>query len=99
MARFDVHRFPGLPLVVDVQADILGHLTSRVVIPLVEAAAVQREAMPRLKPIVDVHGVQYRLITTDMASVPASTLGERVTNVGDQRETIIDAVDFLMQGF
>lgn len=55
--------------------------------------------MPRLKPLVSVAGVEYRLITTDMAAVPASELAECVANLEDQRQTIIDAVDFLLQGF
>lgn len=38
MARFDVYRFGhGVPYVLDVQADILGEMGSRVVIPLVNA--------------------------------------------------------------
>lgn len=39
------------------------------------------------------------MITTDIAAVPTSLLGERVANLQDQREAIVDAVDFLMQGF
>lgn len=100
MARFDVFQIEraGL-LVVDIQADILSDLDTHVVAPLLPANAANREAMPRLKPLVSVAGIDYRLITTDMAAVPASELVERVANLEDQRHEIIDAIDFLMQGF
>lgn len=100
MARFDVYRIDraGL-LVVDMQADILSDLDTRVVAPLVLANESAREAMPRLKPLVSVAGVNYRLITTDMAAVQARELVERVTNLEDHRHEIIDAIDFLLQGF
>lgn len=100
MARFDVYRFGhGVPYVLDVQADIFGEIGSRVVIPLVDAASITNEAMPRLKPVLWFGDGRYALITTDIAAVPTSLLGERVANLQDQREVIVDAVDFLMQGF
>mgnify|MGYP000937181107 FL=1 len=100
MARFDVYRFGhGVPYVLDVQADILGEMGSRVVIPLVNATAITNEAMPRLKPVLRFGDECYAMITTDIAAVPTSLLGERVANLQDQREAIVDAVDFLMQGF
>jgi hypothetical protein len=55
--------------------------------------------MPRLKPVLRLGDERYALITTDIAAVPTSLLGERVANLQDQREVIVDAVDFLMQGF
>jgi toxin CcdB len=100
MARFDVFRIDRTDvLVVDIQADILSGLDTRVVVPLVPADTVQREAMPRLKPLLSVAGVDYRLITTDLAAVPTSELVACIANLEDQRGTIIDAIDFLMQGF
>ncbi len=102
MARFDVYALTGtraVPLVVDVQAELLSDIGSRVVIPLMPLNAAQRENMPRLKPSVQVNGASYRLITTDIAALPSATLGERVGNISAQRDTIVDAIDFLMQGF
>lgn len=100
MARFDVYEFgQGVPYVLDVQSDIFADIGSRVVIPLVLATSIKNEAMPRLKPILRLADDSYALITTDIGAMPTSLLGARVANLQDQRETIVDAVDFLMQGF
>lgn len=67
--------------------------------PLVPASVASREAMPRLKPLLSVAGTDYQLITTDLAAVPKAELVECVANLEDQRQDIIDAIDFLIQGF
>lgn len=100
MARFDVYRLPGTTmLVLDIQADLFSDLSSRAIVPLIEADLAAREAMPRLKPTLSIDRVDYRMITTDIAAVPANQLTDYVCNSEDQRGTIIDAVDFLLQGF
>ena len=102
MARFNVYRMRDVstvPLVVDVQADLLEDLRTRVVIPLLPLPDAEREAAPRLKPIVDVAGEPYVLLTTDLSAIPISTLGEWVTSIQGQRQAIVDALDFLFQGF
>lgn len=100
MARFDVYRFDGaVPYVLDVQADILGHISSRVIVPLAQSAAMKSEAMQRLKPLLNVNGESFRMIATDISAVPTAQLGECVANLIDQHDVIVDAIDFLMQGF
>lgn len=100
MARFDVYQLRGSKtLVLDIQADLLSALDSRVIIPLVKADLVHREAMPRLKPTIAVVDANYRLVTTDVAAVPVTLLADWVANLEDQRGVIIDAMDFLLQGF
>lgn len=100
MARFDVYKMDGpAPLVIDVQADLLSDLNSRVVVPLLPVAEVPAEAMPRLRPRIRVLSQEYVLSTPEFAAVPTSELGEQVANLDDQRGVIIDAIDFLLQGF
>ena len=100
MARFDVYRLQGAAmLVLDIQADLFSGIGSRVVVPLTYADQAAREAMARLKPAITINGAQYRLITTDIAAVPTNLLGDPIANLEDQRGVIIDAVDFLLQGF
>ena len=100
MARFDVYTFRGdVPLVVDVQAELFEHIGSRIVIPLLRAEDFANEAMDRLKPTFLIDQVAYRLVTTDMVAIPTSLLGDRVGSLEDQRILVIDAIDFLMQGF
>lgn len=102
MARFDVYRFDAraAPLVVDVQADVLEDLASRVVVPLAPVRSAGKEALPRLKPRIVVEGKDYVLMTTDIAALPRARLGRRVGNIEVQhRDDIINALDFLFVGF
>ena len=102
MARFDVFEFKSksAPLIVDVQADILGALATRVVIPLSPLERAEKEALPRLKPILEIGGQPYVLMTTDIAALPVKRFGAFVTNVDtDYRKEITDALDFLLLGF
>ena len=95
MARFDVHQYtmrnsPVLA-VVDVQADILASLATRTVIPLVPGALAKAEMLARIEPFI--------LMTTDMAALKTDALGPVIVNIEDQRQIVIDAIDFLLQGF
>lgn len=102
MARFDVYRLPGrsAPLVVDVQADLLSDLASRVVVPLAPKSSAAHEAMPRLKPVLRVADKDYIFEPTDIAVLPATLLKVPVANVeADHRDDITGALDFLFQGF
>lgn len=102
MARFDVYRYSGreVDLVVEVQADLLSGLNTCVVIPLVLVSQIGEEYLPRLKPIIRIHDEDYLLMTTDLAALPRKSLGEWVVNIEKAyRQEIIDAVDFLFQGF
>jgi toxin CcdB len=100
MARFDVYAFGGMaPLVIDIQASLHSGIGSCVVMPLVPADGFQSETMTKLNPILRVGDAGYRLITTDIVAIPRAMLGERIANLEDQREVVIDAVDFLLQGF
>jgi toxin CcdB len=103
MARFDVLQYaaPGSPVlaVLDVQADLFCALATRMVIPLVPAALGRGEELPRLKPRIDLNGEPFILVTTDMAAMKADALGPFIVNIEDQRHIVIDAIDFLLQGF
>ena len=70
MARFDVYKFDSksVPLVVDVQTNLLTDLSSCVVVPLLPEATAKEEALPRLKPLIQVDGKNYILVTTDIGS-------------------------------
>jgi len=102
MARFDVYRFdsPAALLLVDIQAELLSGLTTRVVLPLVPADSAKGEIAERLKPVLHVDGGAYVLMTTDIGVVAKHRLGERIANIETPyRDTITAAVDFLLQGF
>jgi toxin CcdB len=100
MARFDVYQYSEeVPLVLDVQADLLAGLKTRAVIPLLSHAQAEQEQLPRLKPVLRVKGRNYVMMTTDIGAIKVSELGKLVENLESQRQAIIEAVDFLLQGF
>ena len=102
MARFDVHRptfHAPAPLVVNVQADLLSALATRAVIPLAPYDGAAPEALQRLKPVLRLGHERYVLVTADLTVMHVSEISEPVANLEDQRTTIIDAIDFLLQGF
>lgn len=100
MGRFDVFRLNAkVPLVVEVQADLLSDLASTVVIPLLPEAKASKTPVANLNPSIRVAGVEYRLLTDYIATLPRIRLGTYVVSINDQSSVIMNAVDFLLQGF
>tara|TARA_R110000868_G_scaffold245611_1_gene502128 strand:+ start:423 stop:680 length:258 start_codon:yes stop_codon:yes gene_type:complete len=84
---------------VDVQAEILGDLASRIVIPLRIVEQAEEPPLPRLKPVLVIDDQAYLLLTTDIGAQPLHWLGKPVGNISEHRDEIISAMDFLFQGF
>ncbi|MEM1021620.1 MAG: CcdB family protein [Sphingomonadales bacterium] len=102
MARFDVYRTKSkrTPLVVDVQAEILSDLASRVVIPLSPVIAVGALEISRLSPNLVILDETYVLMTTDLAAVARRQLGPVLQNIETEYGDIVsNALDFLLYGF
>lgn len=103
MARFDVYEYAdeATPLALDVQADLLSGLNTCMVVPLRLKAEGSKDAgFERLRPLVDIEGKTYVLITDYAGAIRRDELGRRVGNIEDDyREEVIDALDFLFQGF
>jgi toxin CcdB len=99
MARFDIYPNPdGEGYLLDVQADILVYLRSRVVVPL-QPKAVAHIPMARLNPVIEVDGSEMVMMTHFLSAVPTSILQAPLANLEPQRDVILDAMDFLQQGF
>jgi toxin CcdB len=99
MPRFDVYEAPGrFGYLLDVQADILHELNTRVVIPLVPADDVPISE-PRLYPRFDVHGSKVLMATHFMAAVPRKQLRIRVSSLQRHAASVLGAIDFLHQGW
>ena len=101
VAQFDVFKNPrggGYPLLMDVQADLLSRLGTRIVIPLVPRKRYTEQPFARLNPLVTIRGTEYLLVVQDLASIPASALGERVASLLEQRASVVAAVDLLVTG-
>jgi toxin CcdB len=100
MARHDVHPMPGTGegYVVDVQADLLSHLATRTVVPLVPEDAAPAP-INDLNPVFDIRGRRHVLLTQAIASIPRRELKRAVASLTEHREHITRALDILLVGF
>lgn len=104
MAQFSVYKNKNsrskttYPLLVDVQADLLDDLQTRLVIPLTKTSALTKKPIARLTPSIDISGEQYLLMTPQLAGIARSELGSAVGSVADQRSAIVAALDLLITG-
>lgn len=96
MAQFDVHRL-GSGLVVDCQSDLLGHLNTRIVAPLIPRAEAPMPAR-RFNPIFSIQGVDHVMDTQFASAVERRQLGEIVMSLADRSFEIVDAFDVLIGG-
>ncbi len=105
MAQFDVHLNQGAsraryPYLLSVQCGMLRRLKRRVVIPLVPPPPAGGEPDPMLNPVLMVEGRQVLLSTQDITNIPVEALGPVVANLRHDAETIIGAIDWLLnQGY
>lgn len=99
MSRFGVYKNPeGEGYLLDIQADLLAHLNTRVVVPLLPLERAPKPAAT-LNPLFDVAGTTVAMATQFMAAVPAALLKTPLADLGNRRDEITAAVDFLFQGF
>ena len=99
MARFHAYRVPGIAgYLLVVQADLLDHIATRVVVPLVPDVEALRPER-RLNPVIAIDGTDHVLMPQQMGSVPASVLKNTAADLSHEAERVTAAVDFLMQGF
>ena len=99
MACFDVYRNSvGEGFLLDVQAVLLGHLNTRVVVPLLPSGGELQPARG-LNPVFEIEGGRFVMATQFLATVPSSLLRAPVARLGAFRAEITTALDMLFQGF
>lgn len=99
MARFDVYLNPeGAGYLLDVQADLLDHLNTRVVVPLLPQAAAPSPART-LNPVFQLEGETVVMVTQFLAAIPAPVLKVPRASLAPRRNEITAALDLLFQGF
>jgi toxin CcdB len=99
MARLDVYRMEaGKGYLLDVQADFLSSLSTRVVVPLLPLAEVPPPSKT-LNPIFRIGSDEVVMATQLLAAVPKSAVKTSIGNLSDQHDKIVAAIDFLIQGF
>jgi toxin CcdB len=97
MARFGVYRI-GTSLVLDVQAELLDALATRVVVPLL---AEDRAPKPirDLNPVFEIEGTRCVMATQALAAVPVKELLRCGVSLSAHRDEITKALDILLTGF
>ena len=100
MARFDVHQMPGrgVGYVLDVQADLLSELATRVVVPLLPEDAAPKP-LSDLNPAFEIDGMRHVMVTQAIASIPRRELTRQVCSLAADRDSITRALDVLLTGF
>jgi toxin CcdB len=103
MAQFDVYLNPNaatrklIPYLLDVQADLLDTLATRVVVPLILAEEMGLAAK-HLNPQFKIKGVAVVMSTAELAGVANRSLGDKVATLESKRNEIIAALDLLFTG-
>lgn len=100
--QFDVFPtgLPDTPYVVSIQSDFLTPLATRLVIPIRPATSpLGILPLSKLTPTVTIHNQPFVLDTPRLAAVNAAELTQHITSLQEQRQVILDAVDFLLHGY
>lgn len=100
MARLDVFPMPGrgaAGYVVDIQADLLSHFSTRVVVPLLPLSDFGKIAAG-LNPVLRVEGKDHVLLPQAIATVPRQELRVRVASLNAHHDEIVRAIDVLLSG-
>ncbi len=101
MAQFDVYKNPSkatskkIPYLLEIQNNLHSRLHTRLVVPLVLDAKPVRH----MTPVFEIEGQTVVMYTMDMTSVMQDVLSVKVTSIETHRTEIIDALDFLVNGF
>lgn len=99
MARFHVYPNPdGAGYLLDVQADLLDNLNTRVVVPLLPLDAAPSPANT-LNPVFTIEGNAVVMVSQFLAAIPAQILKVPVASLAGSRTEITVALDLLFQGF
>ena len=104
MAQFEVYRNPNArkaaqpAYFVVLQSDFLDTLTTRLVAPIYDIGTIGT-LPPRLSPTVLIEDRSYMVVFPQMAGIPKSALGSRVTSLDQHRDAFTAAIDFLLGGF
>jgi toxin CcdB len=101
MAQFDLFRHgrnKRYPFLLDLQADLLRDLATRVVAPLTPVKRVGGKAISRLNPIVEVEGARYAVLFQELAALPVMALGAPAGSLRTRRDELIAALDLLFTG-
>lgn len=96
MAQFDVYSLSSGQLVVDLQTDLIGIESSRIVAPLRDAG--KYAAFPGLTPPVEFAGQRWIVRVQELAAVPGAELNAPMGSLEAYRDQLKRALDILIDG-
>jgi toxin CcdB len=105
MAQFDVYLNPQVasrefvPYIVDVQSQLIGQLTTRLVMPLSRVGLGRGSVPVNLCPVVDIEGESLLLMAHLAAPVTVRALGQPVASLAHLASNITGALDAVISGF
>lgn len=103
MAQFDVYLNPNpatnqvIPYYLNVQADLLDSLNTRIIVPLVREEGMGK-SVKGLHLKFNVKGETVVLSTAELAGLPIRALGDKVASLKSKRDEIIAALDLVFAG-
>lgn len=95
---YEYKRASHYKMFVDVQSDIVDTPKRRMVIPLIESHHLSEKVNKTLFPQIRIEGEDYRLMTTELSSVPVEVIGEVIADLGDYADEIKDAINLMFWG-
>lgn len=98
MGQFDIYRIGETGrLAVDIQSDLLAHLATRVMVPLIPAELAPQRAR-NLNPVLDFDAQAYVLQPQFAATFSMRELGIPIGHARANRDDIVRALDVLITG-
>lgn len=87
------------PYLIDVQAEVLDGLATRVVIPLIRASGPTQFPLMYLMPAVTLENRSYIAMSPQLTAVERSVLGARIGVLSTHSRAIDSAIGLLLHGF
>ncbi len=98
MGTLNVYKnLSGVGFLLDIQADILSSLNTRVVVPLMPLELAPAPA-DILNPIFEIERKQVVMLTQYLVALPSSELKEAILNLSNKEKKVTQALAMLHQG-
>ncbi|KFX06205.1 plasmid maintenance protein CcdB [Pectobacterium betavasculorum] len=95
---YEYKRASHYKMFVDVQSDIVDTPKRRMVIPLIESHHLSEKVNKTLFPLIRIDGEDYRLMTTELSSVPVEVICGEIAYLGNYADEIKDAINLMFWG-
>ncbi len=82
----------------NVQADLLDHLSTRTVVPLIRLKDYPKP-IKELNPVFEIAAEPHVMLTQAIATIPVRELKRRITSLVSRQDEITRALDILLLGY